>query len=113
MEITDKTIIGQLVAENYAYASVFEKHSIDFFCHGTRTIEAVAKESAIESTLLIEQLDEIPKGKSKAEENYNTWPLTKLADHIENTHHRFTETMITELKPLLVKLAEEQGKSNP
>lgn len=113
MEIFDNTRIGQLVAENYAYATVFENHAIDFFCHGTQTIAEAAKESSVNSDVLIEQLKKIPQGNFKVEEDYNTWPLTKLANHIESTHHRFTETKITELKPLLKKLVEESSKTNP
>lgn len=113
MEITDKTIIGQLVAENYAYASVFEEYAIDFYCHGNRTIEDVTKESFMESKLLIDQLIEIQQRNSKPEDDYNTWQLTKLANHIENTHHRFTEAKITELKPLLEKLVEKHSSTNP
>ena len=111
--ITNKSSIGQLVVEDYAYAAVFEKHNIDFYCHGNRTIVSAAKESLVDSNLLIEQLKEIPQGSTKVEEDYKAWSLTKLADHIENTHHRFTEAKITELKPLLAKLVEERGNEIP
>src|SRR5690625_3147137 len=88
--ITNKSSIGQLVVEDYAYAAVFEKHNIDFYCHGNRTIVSAAKESLVDSNLLIEQLKEIPQGSTKVEEDYKAWSLTKLADHIENTDRKST-----------------------
>lgn len=113
MKITEKTIVGKLVAEDYAYASIFEKHQIDFYIHGSRTIATACKENKMESKQLIEELETIAQGTINPEKDYNNWPLDQLANHIEKTHHRFTEAKISELKPLLAKLAEEQGNSNP
>ena len=113
MKISDETIIGELVAENYAFASVFEKHNIDFYIHGTRSIATAAKESNINSKQLVGELEMIEQKSIKSEENYNNWPLDQLADHIQSTHHRFTEAKITELKPLLVELVEKHSVTNP
>ena len=44
MNITEQTIVGELVAKDYRTASVFKKQGIDFCCAGNRTIaEACAK----------------------------------------------------------------------
>ncbi|HLW14602.1 MAG TPA: iron-sulfur cluster repair di-iron protein [Flavobacteriaceae bacterium] len=113
MKISDETIIGQLVAENYAFASIFEKHNIDFYIHGTRSIATAAKESSIDSKQLVAELEALEQKSIHSEEDYNNWPLDQLADYIQNTHHRFTEAKITELKPLLVALVDKHSDTNP
>lgn len=113
MKITEKTIIGELVAKNYVFASVFEKRDIDFYIHGDRSIATVAKESNIATKQLIEELEAIEQGSIKPEEDYNNWPLDQLANHIQSTHHQFTEAKITELKPLLAELVEKHHATNP
>ena len=39
MNIQEKNIIGELVAQDYRAASVFKKYGIDFCCQGNRTIQ--------------------------------------------------------------------------
>lgn len=113
MKISDETIIGELVAENYVFASVFEKHHIDFYIHGNRSIATAAKENNIDSKELVEELETVGEASINPEEDYNNWSLDQLADHIQNTHHRFTEAKITELKPLLVTLVDKHSATNP
>lgn len=113
MKITKKTIIGELVAENYAFASVFEKHHVDFYIHGARSIATASKESKLDSNQLLKELESIEQKNIESEEDYKNWSLDKLANHIETTHHRFTEAKITELKPLLTTLVEKYYHTNP
>lgn len=113
MEINVNRNIGEIVAEDYNYAKVFEQHNIDFFCHGNRSIADAAKQQNFDIEELIAQLESVKQKSRESEEDYRTWPLDKLANHIEKTHHHYTESTITELKPLLAKLVEEHRKEHP
>lgn len=112
MEINEKTILGELVAENYNYAKVFRQHYIDFFCHGNRSLGETIIEQNLDLEKIIAQLNTIDKT-SIPSEDYRTWSLDLLADHIEETHHRFTEASITKLKPQLAELVETHRETYP
>jgi regulator of cell morphogenesis and NO signaling len=45
--------------------------------------------------------------------DFNSWPLDLLADYIEKTHHRFTESKISEIKPYLEKIVQVHGGKHP
>lgn len=113
MVINDNTNIGELVAEDYSFAEVFEQNNIDFFCHGNRSITNAAQEQNIDTKQLLTELELVKSRSKKSEEDYRTWPLDLLANHIEKTHHHYTEAIITELKPLLAKLVELHSEEHP
>ena len=52
MKITEKNVIGELVAEDYRTAEVFAKYGIDFCCKGNQTIHDVCEKKKIDSSLL-------------------------------------------------------------
>lgn len=113
MKINNNTSIGQLVAEDYNFATVFEQNNIDFFCCGNRSIVDAVKEHNIDGRELISQLESAKKQSTNKGEDYRTWPLDLLANHIEKTHHYYTEATITKLKPLLAELVKLHGEKFP
>jgi regulator of cell morphogenesis and NO signaling len=45
--------------------------------------------------------------------DFNSWPLDLLAVYIEKKHHRYVESRITEIKPLLAKIVKVHGEIHP
>lgn len=109
MNITEKNIIGDLVAQDYRTASVFKNHGIDFCCNGNRTIEDACESKNMEHSELIEKLQQAVQKSSNTETNYNSWPLDLLADYIEKKHHRYVEQKIQEITPFLNKVVRVHG----
>ena len=113
MEISINSIIGNMVAKDYRMASVFQSYGIDYCCNGNRTIREVCNERNIEPELLIENLNKITGENGTRKTDYNSWPLDLLADYIEKTHHRYVESKIQEIKPLLQKIVSVHGQQHP
>lgn len=113
MNITEKNIIGELVAQDYRTAQVFKNHGIDFCCNGNRTIEDACKNKNMESSVLIEKLEQAMQKNSNTGTNYNAWPPDLLADYIEKTHHRYVERKIQEITPFLNKVVRVHGERHP
>lgn len=109
MNITEKNIIGDLVAQDYRTASVFKNHGIDFCCNGNRTIEDACESKNMEHSELIEKLQQAVQKSSNTGTNYNSWPLDLLADYIEKKHHRYVEQKIQEITPFLNKVVRVHG----
>lgn len=113
MEITKKTPIGEVVAEDYRIASVFESLGIDFCCKGDRTINEVCEKQHIDSTRLLEDIKKMLQGPQIiAINDYNNWTLDKLAQHIEDRHHQYAERQIPVIKELLDEICTTHSKQH-
>ncbi len=112
MTTSEKTI-GQLVADDYRTASVFEAFGIDFCCKGNRTIDEVCETKGIAKEQLLQDLEKIKHAEIATSVNYNSWPLDLMVDYIEKKHHRYVEERSGQLKQFLEKICEVHGKSHP
>lgn len=113
MTTTIEKTIGQMVAEDYRTASVFETFGIDFCCKGNKTIDEVCDAKGINKHLLIKDLDKIKTTETTNSFDYNSWPLDLLADYIEKKHHRYVEEKSIQLKQYLEKICMVHGKQHP
>ncbi|MFC2175590.1 iron-sulfur cluster repair di-iron protein [Bacteroidota bacterium] len=113
MEETTELTIGEMVANNYRTAPVFKKYGIDFCCKGGRTIEAACAAKNMNPQPLIADLAAAVKLKDDSSVDYTTWALDKLADHIEDEHHRYVEAATEQLLPFLDKVAKVHGERHP
>lgn len=113
MNITEQTIVGDLVAKDYRTASVFKKQGIDFCCAGNRTIAEACAKKSIDPALVVANLEEIVNKTNNPVTDYNSWPLDLLADYVEKKHHRYVEEKIVEIVPFLNKVASVHGDRHP
>ncbi len=113
MTISTKSTIGELVAQDYRTASVFQSYRIDFCCQGNRTIGDVCKKEQINEGLLTAALEKAIETTAPATANFKEWPLQLLADYIERKHHRYVKTKIKEIRPLLRKIVTVHGSKHP
>ncbi|NLZ72611.1 MAG: iron-sulfur cluster repair di-iron protein [Bacteroidales bacterium] len=113
MEVQKDQIIGELVAQDYRAASVFQKYGIDFCCQGNRTISDACTEKEIDIDSVLNELKAIENAtNSAAGIDFKSWPLDLLADYIEKTHHRYVEDKSPELMGYLDKIREVHGENN-
>jgi len=113
MKIEEDQTIGELVAQDYRTASVFQSLGIDFCCKGNRTISEVCEDRGIDSTLLIENLEESITVQNDKSTDYKSWPIDLLTDYIEKKHHRYVEEKTLEIKPYLDKVCKVHGGRHP
>src|SRR5687768_11414567 len=113
MEINQNDIIGDLVAEDYRAASVFQKYGIDFCCQGNRTINDACEKKSIDTKAVLYDLEKVTMPDGNKATDYKSWPLDLLADYIEKKHHRYVEEKILEIKPYLDKICRVHGARHP
>ena len=113
MEINQNNIIGDLVAEDYRAASVFQKYGIDFCCQGNRTINDACEKKNIDTKAVLYDLETVTMPDGNKATDYKSWPLDLLADYIEKKHHRYVEEKILEIKPYLDKICRVHGGRHP
>ena len=113
MTITERNIIGELVAEDYRTAPVFKNYGIDFCCKGNRTISEACEKNDQNLANLLNDLNLVVQKSEGNNSDFKSWPLDLLADYIEKKHHRYVESRITEIKPFLNKVVRVHGDRHP
>lgn len=113
MQFTEKDIVGQIVAQDYRAADVFNSYGIDFCCRGNRSLEEVAQHNNIEVGELVGKLNSIQSNTGNDQVDYQSWELDLLADYIEKKHHRFTRRRIPEIEQYLNKIVQVHGDRHP
>jgi regulator of cell morphogenesis and NO signaling len=108
----EKTI-GEIVAQDYRTAAVFEQFGIDFCCKGNRTIQDACAAKNISSDAVIQQLTALPPANLVIEEDYKQWPMDKLTNHIEERHHGYVNEKMPLLLQYLEKVSKVHGREHP
>ena len=105
--------IGQFVAEDFRTAAVFSNYGIDFCCRGHRTVEEVCHKNGIDSSQLLDKLQNVLSSTSGQNIDYKSWPLDLLVDYIEKKHHRYVVEKVPVLLEFLNKLCKVHGERHP
>lgn len=112
MDINNKTLVSNIVAENYKSANIFKSYGIDFCCNGNRSIETVCNSNNVKENILIKQLSDCFKTETDTN-NYQSWDIDFLSDYIYNKHHKYIEKKVPEIKQYLDKLCKVHGVGHP
>lgn len=112
MEITNQSVIREIVTHNYVTADVFKKYGIDFCCNGHRTLEAASTEKNISPLALISELNKILTI-SASSEDYNSWEYSFLIDYIYNAHHEYIRKHAPEIIEYLDTVCKAHGERHP
>lgn len=110
--ISDKTI-GEIVAEDYRTAQVFENHGIDYCCGGNVTLQTGCREKGIDPALIAEEIAAVKKDHLDRSQDYASWELSFLIDYIINVHHTYIKENIEPITGYARKIASVHGTHHP
>jgi regulator of cell morphogenesis and NO signaling len=105
--------IGQIVADNFRTAAVFQKHGIDFCCRGNRTIDEACAEKTIDPETVLNDLAAIDTSADDTTPRFASWEPDFLIDYIVNNHHRYVRQMLPVLRVHTRKVAAVHGERHP
>ncbi len=108
----DKTI-GEIVADDYRTAAIFEKHGIDFCCGGKSPLTVACKERGIDPAALAREIEAAKSAPADRSQNYAAWSLSFLADYIVNTHHTYLRENMPQIAAYAHKIAQVHGPNHP
>jgi regulator of cell morphogenesis and NO signaling len=108
-----KMTIGNLVAEDYRIANVFEKYGIDFCCGGQATLATTCQEKDLDLTKILQEIETLKKEPIGQSENFAAWPLPFLIDYIVNTHHAYLKENDEHIVAYAHKIAEVHKAHHP
>ena len=110
-ELMERTV-GALVAERPGRARVFEKLGIDYCCGGKKSLEDACKAKQLDLGTVATLLDVADGTPIFPVVDVATMTLSELADHIEQTHHKYLKAELPRLTPLVEKIALRHGDKN-
>jgi regulator of cell morphogenesis and NO signaling len=111
-ETIDRTI-GEIVADDFRAARVFEKYRIDFCCGGSVTLTAACREKGIDPALLTREIEAAKSEPGERSPNYGAWGLSFLSDYIINIHHAWLNENMARIAVYAHKIAEVHGAHHP
>jgi regulator of cell morphogenesis and NO signaling len=105
--------IGEIVAEDYRTARVFEKYGIDFCCGGQKPFITACREKDLNFDAIQLEIEEAKNNPIEQSWNYAAWELSFLADYIVNTHHEYLNREMGQISWYAHKTADVHGGKHP
>ncbi len=109
----EQTTVRQIVAGDYRTASVFEKYSIDYCCHGNVSLDEACRKNGVPLDEIERELAALAVRNENGSEEYNTWDLDFLAEYIVRTHHRYVRNAIPAIDAHCAKVVMKHGDRHP
>jgi regulator of cell morphogenesis and NO signaling len=109
----ERTTVGEIVAGDYRAAGVFEQFGIDFCCGGRRSLADACRAASVDSRAVEQALAALPPGPCDESDDVTQWPLPRLIEHIERTHHAYVRSALPVISRWLAKLVEVHGARHP
>lgn len=110
---TSGRTIGEIVADDYRTAKVFENYVIDFCCGGKAALAATCTERGIDLATITGELEAVKSETAERSENYASWDLPFLADYIVNVHHAYLKENNGKIMAYAHKIAAVHGSNHP
>lgn len=104
--------VGDIVANDYRTAAVFEQFGIDFCCGGRRSLSDACQTASADPDAVRRALDALPHDVS-SEGDVTRWPIQRLVDHIVATHHAYVRSALPTIARYLEKLVDVHGARHP
>ena len=101
--------VGEIVADNFNNAGIFDKYGIDFCCHGSALLPEASKTAGADMEKVIEEIEHLAPTTSE-NIDFKSWPLDLLVDYILKIHHRNIRTQGPEIEELLDKICRVHGE---
>ncbi len=112
MKIYGNTAVGQIVAEDYNTAEIFDKYGIDYCCHGSISLKEACEKAGVNLQQIIKVLETfVPQ--ASANTDFTNWPLDLLVDYILKIHHRNIRSRGPEILKLIDKVCDVHGENHP
>lgn len=107
-----KMTVGQIVADNFGNAEIFDKYGIDFCCHRSVLLPEASQKAGADVNEVIKNIENATLSTSESID-FKSWPLDLLVDYILKIHHRNIRSKGPKLQELLDKVCHVHGNKHP
>ncbi len=103
-EISPDITVGELVVRTPQLRPQLEQMGIDYCCGGKQPLLAAVEAAGLEWATVIKTLDAAAHEATADDTAWNQVSLSRLVDHIVETHHAFMKDQLPRLDGLLAKV---------
>ncbi len=106
--------VARIVTENSVAARVFQKHRIDYCCHGDVTVPEACRERALDPEAVFAELEAVLRAGPgvPAADDARALSTAALVARIVERHHGYLRRALPSLEPLVAKIAAVHGPKN-
>ena len=109
----ERTTVGEIVANDFRTARVFEQFGIDFCCGGRQSVADACRTAAADPGILRHALEALPVETADGAADERHWPVDRLVDHIVTTHHAYVRVAMPVIAHHLATLVAAHGERHP
>ncbi|NOQ72842.1 MAG: iron-sulfur cluster repair di-iron protein [Crocinitomix sp.] len=111
--IEDTRTVGKMVAQDYRKAEVFKRHGIDFCCGGNISLNQACAEKSADINAVQAELDEVDSRQTAPQEDFESWELDMLVDHIVGVHHVYVKKSNPTIREFVNRVKMVHGMHKP
>ena len=111
-ELTTRTI-REIALDCPSTTRVFERHRIDYCCHGNTLFDDACKKAGISPDKLGREIQEARHNSRGQTRSPAKESLSDLVEYIEAKHHAYTRQELEQLTDLIEKVARKHGSHFP
>ena len=104
--------VGEIVADNFKYATIFNQYNIDFCCNGMIPLPEACVKADVDINKLTEKLENTISVVSPMID-FNNWQTNLLVDYILKFHHHNIRANGPRIATLLDKVCRSHASSHP
>lgn len=103
----EKALLGDLVSENYVFASVLHYFGISFYQYPTESLEVVCRKHKVHSSQLITELESWAQRKEPSTEELYLNPIEILVAYLKKKHYYFVRQELPFLSNIISGIVPE------
>ncbi len=112
--INSETTVKEVALQMPESTRLFERLKIDYCCGGNQPLAKACASAGIDVDNVMEMLAEVTQASQDAAGiDFQNASLSKLIEHILNTHHVFTKSEMDRLEALTVKVINAHAENHP
>lgn len=105
--------VGAIAASDFRTAPVLSEAGIDFCCGGRLTLAEACLQNTLDTSELLEKLQNTLESPLKQTATYSEWPINFLCDYISFVHHGYVRKVLPNLIAYTKKIASVHGENHP
>jgi regulator of cell morphogenesis and NO signaling len=103
--------VARIVTERPAAARVFQKHGIDYCCHGNVTVPQACLDARLDPEAVFAELEAaLAAGDAQPEEDPRALSTAALIARIVDRHHGYLRRALPYIAPIMAKVAKVHGQ---
>lgn len=113
-EINRKSLVADIVAQDYRTAAIFRKYGIGYCCGGKWPLEMACEMRGVDADEIQAELEAATRTIHVSTQlDFTEWDVDFLINYLINIHHRYLKKSLPETQQILNEFAKEHIKKFP